>query len=167
MRKIRSRFESAGEGASGVGNLWASSVRHMSRGSLVGRISTLGAHRALRGGFWALFSVALRVSTRSISHHVVSVAGSSPVGDAAGWTLWTDRTVVWESSLEGNYGRVSRSGVQSVRSVQRTLGGICPAFRGLSMPPSVSCAPLSRSSVSWERWRSDDAALSPSLHAVR
>jgi hypothetical protein len=37
MREIRSRFESAGEGASGVGNLWASSVRCVPRGTRVGR----------------------------------------------------------------------------------------------------------------------------------
>ncbi len=36
MREIRSQFESAGEGASGVGNLRASSVRCAPRGTRVG-----------------------------------------------------------------------------------------------------------------------------------
>ncbi len=47
------------------------------------RARRANCRRALRGdcggGFWACFSVASRVSTRSVSHRVVSVAGSSPV----------------------------------------------------------------------------------------
>jgi hypothetical protein len=47
MREIRSQFESAGEGASGVGNLRASSVRCVPRGTRVGRFfypCTVGNH---------------------------------------------------------------------------------------------------------------------------